>query len=201
MVKFFAITIGLLSLALTTPGQAYEPGEWLVRVGAHNISPKSDNHSVVNVDDAIGLTFNLTYMFRNNWGLELLAAAPFNHDIHLNSDGSKVGETDHLPPTFSLQYHFLPDQKFQPFVGAGINWTLFFEESTEGALAGTQLKLDDSVGLAFQLGFDYRVNDNWFVNAEARYIDIETDASLDGADIGIVEIDPWLFGIAAGFTF
>ena len=36
----------------------------------------------------------------------------------------KIGETKHLPPTFSFQYHFLPDGQFQPYAGLGLNLSL-----------------------------------------------------------------------------
>lgn len=193
-----AMTLGVMLAGSAT---ALEQGDWLIRVGAHHVDPKSDNHPVVNVDTGTTLTFTVSYFLTESWSLELLAALPFSHDIDLNADGSKVGKTDHLPPTLSAQYHFLPNQKFRPYVGAGVNWTMFFEEKTRGALAGNSLKLDDSFGLAAQAGFDYEINDKWLFNAEVRYIDIDTDAELGGADIGSVEIDPWLVGVSLGFTF
>ena len=78
--------------------QAQDTGDWIWRVGVHNVRPKSDNHAVVNVDTGASLTFNGTYLFAPNWGVEVLAAMPFAHDINLNG-GGKVAETKHLPPT------------------------------------------------------------------------------------------------------
>lgn len=196
--KALALLAGMLVAGFAS---AMEQGDWLVRVGAHHIDPKSNNHPVVGVDTGTSLTFTVSYYLSQNWSVELLAALPFSHDIDLNADGSKVGKTDHLPPTLSAQYHFMPNQKFQPYLGAGVNWTLFFEEKTRGALAGNSLKLDDSFGLAAQAGFDYEINDRWLFNAEVRYIDIDTDATLGGTDIGSVEIDPWLVGVSLGYKF
>ncbi len=87
------------------------------------------------------------------------------------------------------------------YVGAGINWTIFFDESTTGALEGANLELDDSVGLALQVGADYDIGENWFINADVRYIDIETDATLDGAALETVKIDPWVIGLNLGWRF
>jgi outer membrane protein OmpA-like peptidoglycan-associated protein len=142
-------------------------------------------------------------MFADHWGVELLAAWPFTHDIDLDGgEGSSgIGETKHLPPTLSLQYHFNPAGRFRPYVGAGINFTTLFDEKTEGALAGTDLDLDDSWGLAGQVGIDIGINDNWFGNFAVRYIDIDSDASLDGADIGTVEIDPFVYQAQIGYRF
>jgi len=190
-----------LALALAGSAGAADASDWIVRVGGHYVDPKSDNHPVVSVDSGQSLTFNATYMFAPNWGVELLAAWPFSHDITLNADGSKVGETKHLPPTLSLQYHFLPDGKIRPYVGAGLNATIFFDEKTTGALAGTDLKLDDSFGVAGQVGVDFALSGDWMINLDVRYMDIDTDASLDGTGIGSVAIDPWAYGLSVGRRF
>lgn len=182
---------------IAAPVQA---GDMIFRIGAHNVAPKSDNHPVVNVDSATMLTFNLTYMLNSNWGVELLAAAPFKHDINLNT-GGKVGEASHLPPTLSIQYHFLPDAKFRPYAGVGLNFTNFFHEKTTGALAGTALSLDNSFGPAVQVGADISVSDTWFVNVDVRWFDIDTDARLGGASIGTVNVDPLAFGLSVGRKF
>lgn len=152
------------------------------------------------MDDGASLTFNFTYLMTANWGVELLAAYPFEHDIDLIG-GGEVGDTEHLPPTLSLNYHFTPDGKFQPYIGAGVNYTTFFSESTTGALEGSDLSLDDSWGLAYQVGADIVMNEKWFFNLNVRYIDFESDATLDGADLGTVEIDPWVYGLHLGFQF
>ena len=178
---------------------AHKQGDWLVRVGASNVDPKSDNHPLVSVDDQVSLTFDVTYMYSSNIGLELLASAPFEHDITI--DGTRVADTKHLPPTFSLQWHFLPDGAIQPYVGLGLNYTRLFSESTFGPLAGANLSLDDSWGFATQVGVDVPIGDTWFVNGVVRYIDIETDAKLDGIDIGTVKIDPWVYGLHFGRRF
>jgi outer membrane protein len=193
------ISSGLAVAALCAAANA-PAADWLFRVGAHNVSPKSDNHPVVNVDAAASLTFNFTYMVNDNIGVELLAAAPFKHDINLNG-GGRVGDTKHLPPTLSLQYHFLPEARFRPYVGAGLNYTLFFSENTTGALAGNDLELDPSFGLSAQLGADIQLTDTWFMNVDLRWFDIDTDAKLGGADIGTVEIDPYAIGISIGRKF
>lgn len=194
-----------MMLLITAPALA-DAGDWLVRVGATYIDPDDDNGNLngtnvgVEVDSATSLTFEVSYMFTDNIGMELLAAWPFEHDINLEGAG-QIGETKHLPPTLSLQYHWTRWGKFQPYAGVGLNVTYFFDEDTEGALAGTDLDLDESYGLAGQLGADYMINDNWFVNANVRYIKIETDAEVDGTKVAEVTIDPWLFAFNFGYRF
>src|SRR5688572_22959037 len=144
MTKTTAALITALTLALGATAQA-EDSAWMLRVGGHTVNPKSDNHSVVNVNSATMLTFNLTRMFNAHWGVEVLAALPFEHEIALNS-GGKVAETKHLPPTLSLQYHFAPHAKVRPYIGLGVNATIFFSEDTTGALAGNDLSLGTSFG-------------------------------------------------------
>lgn len=195
-VLFVTLALGATSLA----AQAEESDRWIWRAGVHNVAPKSNNHAIVNVDDGAMFTFSGTYLFTPNWGLEVLAGLPFKHDINLNG-GGKVAETKHLPPTISVQYHFNPGGTVRPYVGAGVNYTLFFDEKTTGALAGSKLDLDPSFGVAAQAGLDVAIGSDWFINVEARWIDIDTDAKLNGADIGTVKLDPWVYGVSIGRRF
>lgn len=189
-----------LGLGFSGTAAAFEPGDWLVRVGASYVAPASDNHETVSVESATSATINFSYMMTDCWALELLAAYPFKHDLEL-ADGTKIGSTKQLPPTLSLQYHFRPTEKLQPYLGLGVNFTSFFDEKTTGPLAGTDLNLGDSWGLAGQAGFDYLVNDKVFLNLDFRYVDIDTKARLDDVNIGKVEIDPWVIGGHIGFRF
>jgi len=189
-----------LGMGFAGTANAFEPGDWLVRVGASYVSPASDNHETISVESATNATFNFSYMMSDVWALELLAAVPFKHDLELQ-DGTKIGSTKQLPPTLSLQYHFRPTDPFQPYLGFGINYTNFFSEETTGPLAGTNLNLGDSWGLAGQIGFDVLFSDKWFFNLDVRYIDIDTKATLDGTSLGKVEIDPWVIGTHIGFRF
>ena len=176
-----ALVAGLIIQPLTADASQ---GDWLVRAGVGVVDPKSDNLSLsatdeIQVDDGTSATIEGTYMFADHWGVELLAAWPFSHDVQLQSTGgeSDVAEVEHLPPTLSLQYHFNPDGTFRPYIGAGLNYTTFMDEKTKGALAGTDLSLDDSWGMAGQVGLDYGLGENWFLNAAVRYIDIDSDAT------------------------
>ncbi len=201
--KLKTLTKGLIGIALrgsSTLALAHESGDWLFRIGGSVVDPKSNNGDIVDVDDDSSITFTFSYMMTENWAIDVLAAWPFEHAINLK-DGPRVGKTKHLPPTVSVQYHFLPSADFQPYVGLGVNYTNFFDEETTGDLEGVDLSLDDSWGLAAQVGFDWMLGDKWFFNLDARWIDIETDASLDGRFLEKVEIDPIVYGAHVGFRF
>lgn len=208
---------GVLLLGATSPALAYEKGDWLVRGGLTNVSPDDSSGNVfvdgsdlgvgVNVDSNTQIGLNLAYFITNNVAIEVLAATPFSHDIGLNTVGA-LGSTKHLPPTVSANYHFAePSSAFQLYVGAGINYTVFFDEEFTAANtdAGfSDLNLDDSFGLSLQIGFDYMLTDNWFINGSARWIEIDTDASFDlNGDAGSVsvEIDPMVYTLSLGYRF
>lgn len=207
MKRLVIIVTSFLSLLLIlAPAQAHEAESWVLRVGIGSAQPDDKNLDLlgdgtvyVEVDDGTSLTLNATYMFSSNWGFDILAAYPFTHDITVGGD--KAAETDHLPPTFSAQYHFAPDGQFQPYIGLGLNYTTFFSTDTSGPLDGSKLSLDDSFGLAARVGADFLVGDKWLINLDARYISIETDAKLDGSKLGGVSIDPWVFAVSAGYRF
>jgi outer membrane protein len=202
-----------LALALATAGLCLQPltavaaqGDWLLRAGAGIIVPKDDNltladDSELQVDNATSATFEGTYMFAEHLGVELFVAWPFTHDVYIFQRRGDVAEVEQMPPTLSLQYHFNPDGVFRPYIGAGLNYTYFFNEETEGALDGTSLDLDDSWGAAGQIGADIGIGKNWFLNLAVRYLDIDTDATLNGANIGTIEIDPILYQAQVGYRF
>ena len=193
-----------LAFGLAGPALAAEPGSWSVSLGAHGVNPKSGNGSLAagafeaDVGSDWRPTVTAEYFFTPNLGLEVLASLPFDHDIELN--GVKAGSTKHLPPTFTLQYHF-DGEKISPFIGAGVNYTLFFDQSTTGPLAGTELDLSNSWGLAAHAGVDFRLAENRALRVDVRWIDIDTDVSVDGTDVGTVNIDPLVYGVAYVWNF
>lgn len=193
------------ALFTATPALAQQAGDWTFGLGAHVVAPKSDNGSLAggaleaDVGDNWRPTITGEYFFRDNWGIEVLASLPFQHDIELN--GVKAGSTKHLPPTVSLQYHFTGSEKVKPFIGAGVNYTLFFSQDTTGPLAGADLDLDNSFGLALHGGLDFAVGTNKFVRLDARWIDIDTDVKVNGASVGTVNIDPMVYGAAFVWKF
>jgi len=198
-IRLTATTI-LMVMGVAHAALAQEAGEWSVRGGFHSIEPKSHNHALINVEHTTGLTIDTTYMFAPNWGADLLVALPFLHGISVVG-GGEVAETDLLPPTLGVRYRFNPNGHVRPYVGAGLNYTVFSNERTWGALQGKKLELDSSFGPAAQLGIDIDVIPGWIINVDARWFDIDTGAKLDGVDLGTVEIDPYAFGLSVGYRF
>ncbi|AEP31351.1 OmpW family outer membrane protein [Brumicola nitratireducens] len=220
--------LGVVSVALTTlfasqTTVAFEKGDILVRAGLATVSPNESSSNIivgsdlgvnVGVDNNTQLGLNFAYFFTNNMNIEVLAATPFKHDVNFGvpdplGTGNQLAEVTHLPPTVSVNYYFKTgDSSFKPYAGVGVNYTLFFDEeftSQNSAIGLQDLSLDNSFGLAAQLGVDYLVDENWFVNGSVRYIDIDTEASfkLNGAEgrIDSIEIDPWVYTISLGYRF
>ena len=209
MMKLQSLVLATATALTMTTAFAVPAGTWSVAAGAHYVDPKSDNGTVstglgnfeVDVDGDVRPTISGEYFIANNVGVELLAAIPFHHDITLKAGDTTIdAKTQHLPPTLSVQYHFdgydLP-MNVKPFVGVGVNYTTFFEEKVYIPLAGDyDLELDDSVGVAGHVGIDIPFAPTEYFRIDARYMDIKTDASLNGDDIGEVDISPWVYGVA-----
>jgi len=217
MKKSLASIVSLFIIMSTAQSLAYETGDWIVRMGATNVSPDESSSNVVvggnnlglgvNVGDNTQLGLNIGYFFAPRWSVELLAATPFEHDLGLETQGS-LGSTKHLPPSLTANYYLAdPSAVLQPYLGAGLNYTIFFDEGFTGANrnAGfSDLDLDSSIGLTAQFGADYMINNHWHVNASVRWIDIDTDASfsLNGARGSVgVDIDPLVYTISVGYKF
>lgn len=179
--------------------------DFTIKFGIHQVEPRSDNgrlaggalHSDVGGDWRPSL--QAEYFLAPHWGVELLAAAPFKHTVRLN--GADAAEVSQLPPTLSLQYHFNPGGRVSPFVGLGLNYTAFFDVHERGPLAGSQLTLGKSWGAAAHAGVDVALNEKWLFSADLRWMDIDTEARVNGAKVGTVRIDPLACGIALGYRF
>lgn len=213
------------ALGVMPMAEAYQAGDMILRVGAVSVQPDDSSSALslngtrlagtgVSVDSDTQLGITGTYMLTDYLGLSLLAATPFQHDIKADLGGAsvKAGDTKHLPPTLTLQYYPMPTgSTFQPYIGGGLNYTTFFSESVSSQLEGAlgqnngKMELDDSWGLAFNAGFDYRLSENWSVGAAVWYIDIDTTAKLkfdSGARVKVdVDIDPWVYMLSLGYKF
>lgn len=192
-------------LLVTLPAHAYEAGDWLVKFGVTQVNPKSNNGKLANgafavdVEDATQPSISVTYMATRNLGIEVLGALPFNHTVTLNGD--KSATTKHLPPTVTAQWFFLPDAQVNPYVGVGLNYTTFFNTRETGPISGANLKLEDSWGVAAQVGVDIKITESLYANASVRYMDIDSKAKLNGARIGTVHIDPVVSTLGFGMRF
>lgn len=184
----------LIAGATALPAAAQSAGEWTVGIGAGSVQPKDDNGTVagsldVEVDGNTRPTLTIEYFLRDNVGIELVAATPFQHDVNIKGVG-KVGSVKHLPPVLSVNYHWDTGSAFRPYAGIGLNYTSFWGEDTQGALDGADLDLKHSFGLALQAGADWWLNDKSAIRGTLRWIDIDSDVYLNGSKIGEVEIDP-----------
>jgi outer membrane protein len=197
----------------TAAASPLHAGDWLVRIGLSNVNPNDSSSnpqgglpagSDVSVNSSTRPSFTVGYMFTDHLDIELLAAWPFKHDITgtgaLNGTG-EIGNTKLLPPTLSVDWHFMPDSRVRPYAGLGVNYTNFFSENATGPLAGTTLSLDNSWGPAAQAGVDIDVGANWAFNASVRYIQIKTTATYSNGYKLDVDINPWVFTVGIGTNF
>ena len=221
MIKKFLTATALAPIALTScllSTASAEQGDWLVRLRAIAVSPTENSTAVepgfpgssVGVEDAYVPELDFTYFLTDNIGAELiLATSP--HDLTGEGTLAGLGEIADvmaLPPTLTLQYHFNPEGDIRPYAGVGVNYTIFYSEDASDALVGaigpTTIDLDDTVGVAFQVGVDFELGNDWFLNADVKYIQIDTTATLDtGGTINTVDVDldPIVAGIGVGFRF
>ncbi|WP_347902266.1 OmpW family outer membrane protein [Pseudomonas purpurea] len=227
------LSASLFALALAAPlAHAHQAGDIIVRAGAITVNPKADSSSVkvdrgplaganlggkatMSSDTQLGLNF--AYMITNNLGIELLAATPFEHDVKikgtsLDAANGKLGTLKHLPPTLSLVYYPLDAKSaFQPYVGGGINYTWIYDEHVGSQASNngfSNFRAKNSWGMAWQVGADYMLTDNVMINAQARYMDIDTRAYVDNNALAQgtrakvnVDVDPWVYMVGLGYKF
>ncbi|GLH72659.1 outer membrane protein [Geothrix limicola] len=195
-----ALAAGWLS---SVPLQAQE-GPWMVRLRAVSLQPADKSDAAPGIPaDAIHVSsktipeVDFSYFFTKNFAAELVLTVPQEHDVTLA--GTKIGTFKELPPTLVAQWHFLPGQTVNPYVGLGLNLTLI----SDVKLAGGALNLDSSsVGPAAQVGVDIQVAKNCYLNFDAKYVQIRSDVKTTaGAKVTTVKVDPMLYGVGVGYRF
>lgn len=184
------------ALCAQAPAQAAEP--WLVRVRALHLDPANKDDIAgadVSIDSKTFPEVDISYFFSPNLAAELVLTYPQKQDVML--DGAKIGTLKHLPPTLTLQYHFIPEGAVRPYVGAGINYTHF---SSVDLPAGLDID-NNSWGFAVQAGLDVPIGKNMVLNFDVKKVQIRTDVSSGGTKLGEFRVDPLLVGIGLGWRF
>lgn len=196
-------TVAAVVLSLISTASFAAQGDILARVRLINVAPadSTDNmlstlNTGVNSDTTGELDF--TYMITNNIGAELILGTT-RHEVTTSALGS-LGKVSVLPPTVTLQYHFSPESFFRPYVGAGINYTRFYKNDLKALNQAVSID-NNSWGGALQIGADFAVSKDVFINIDVKKLWIKTDVSLNGADLGTLKIDPWVFGFGVGTKF
>ncbi len=145
--------------------------------------------------------FDVSYFFTENIAAELILGTTYSKIYGKGSIAGlgEVGKTWLLPPTLTLQYHFTDFGAFKPYVGAGVNYTVFYNQSGKSA---ESLDVKNTFGVALQAGFDYMFDKHWGANVDVKKIFLrpDFDATVGGANVsGKAKLDPWLVG--AGITY
>ncbi|MCZ4093603.1 OmpW/AlkL family protein [Sinorhizobium psoraleae] len=182
---------------------------WQIRLRALGVITKDSGSingvsaSDLSYSDSLIPELDISYFFTDNIAAELILGTTY---ANIKEDGAvnvPVGRTWLLPPTLTLQYHFTDFGSFKPYVGAGINYSLFYNQSEKPGFHN--LHVDNHVGAALQVGFDYMVDEHWGLNFDMKKIFLETDWKADhdvlGPLSGKAKIDPLLIGAGVTYRF
>ena len=210
-----AIVGASLGVMCSLPAAAQEAqGNWLIRARAVRLdmANKSDPipalavpRDAITVNDKTIPEVDISYFFTPNIAAELVLTVPQKQTVTVQQSALggpvDIGTFKHLPPTLMLQYHFLPEATFRPYVGAGLNYTRISSVKLAVPTVGP-LQLDNSsFGLALGAGVDIAIAKNVFLNFDVKKVQISSDVTQWGQKLSTVKLDPWLFGVGVGYRF
>ena len=205
-IRSAAALVAMAGLAAVSGVAAAQDTGWAVRLGVLDLQPanKSDGGGplslpadAVHINSKVMAEFDVFYTFTPNIVAELVLVLPQKQEVTLS--GTDIGSFKHLPPSLVAQYHFLPGQQLDPYVGAGVNFTWI---SSVHLLNGAGDLKKTSVGAALDVGCDFNVDKRWFVNADVKYITpLQSDVSVLGTKVTTAKLDPFLYGIGVGYRF
>jgi outer membrane protein len=195
--KWMVLLIAGAALSQTAMAQE---APWQVRVRALNMQVDNGNSPSVSgakieINSKTFPEIDFAYNFTRNISAELVLTYPQKHDVLLQ--GAKIGTIKHLPPALLLQYQFLPGEKFNPYVGAGVNYTRFMSASLPAGITTSR----SSTGYAVQIGADFEIAKNTYLNLDFKRVNIEADILVAGAKLTTLKVDPNLVSIGIGWRF
>ena len=180
-------------------------GKWLVGLKVLNLDPDVDSTVSIGggavVDDDTVPELDIRYFITDTIAIEAIFGTT-EHKVSAKNTALgdvNLGTIKVLPPTFTLQYHFKTESKFKPYVGAGINYT-FFYDGNPGQFESVKYK--DEIGIALNIGFDFILSDNNFFNIDIKKYDLPTDVNINnGVATADVDLDPLAISIGYGWRF
>lgn len=212
--KTFALALGAaLTLAAGAQAQDFQPkakGHLILNTRVTSVSSDADAAIVtaagaatglhVDVGDDVMPTVGIHYFFTDNVAVELVLGTT-RHTIRAQGPATDVvvHKTWVLPPIATVQYHFAPAARVSPYVGAGLNYMMFYSGDDKN---GFSVKLDDGVGYALQAGVDVAVQGAWSANLDVKKVFFDTDAKVNGGALkSKVNLDPWVVSAGVGYRF
>jgi outer membrane protein len=187
-----------------------EKGDLLIRARALFVLPAEKStitpiNGAITVENVVVPELDFTYFTTDNIAFELILATT-KHDIGATGTtlgDLTIGSVKLLPPTLLAQFHFDPIGQVGPYVGAGINYTMFYGVKTNAAFVDSDYK--NKFGFALQVGFDVEFGDKTYFNVDVKKLFLKTDAVVDAGVLGMVNADvklnPWIIGIGFGKAF
>jgi len=147
--------------------------------------------------------FDVSYFFTKNIAAELVLTWPQQVNITAGQGDTNVGKVSALPPSLLVQYHFTDLGAFKPYVGAGVNYTIFGNRANFPAL-GNSVQVDqNSIGFVGQVGMDYMLDKNWGLNLDLKYAMISTNVTTvqGGTNLGKLTLNPWMPAVGVTYKF
>ena len=183
-------------------------GKWLIGLKVLNLDPDVESATSIGgeatVDDDTVPELDIRYFITDNIAIEAILGTTEHNVAAVGTALGNVnlGTVKVLPPTFTLQYHFTSESRFLPYIGAGINYTFFYDDNPGDAVG---ISYKDDFGFALNIGFDYVINENNYFNIDIKKYTLSTDTEIDAGAAGIatasVDLDPLAISIGYGWRF
>lgn len=201
---------------LTSFNACAEDGNWMMRVRAVYIDWVQESSPVaalavpangIHLEKKMAPEIDFTYFFTKNIAAELILTYPQKHTVRVTQSAAgafDAGSLNELPPSLILQYHFMPDAQYRPYVGAGFNYTTYSRvdlSPLSNIAAGNASIARTNLGGVLQAGMDFKVGANSYINLDVKKVYIQSDLYLNGAKISTIKGDPVLWGVGYGFRF
>lgn len=209
-----SLVVAMAALVLLTPVMAQAQAEenpWMLRVRAVDLLFQNGQSGGNGAVQALNVKaqnqwipeFDISYFFTKNIAAELVLTYPQQVNITAGQGNTNVGKVTALPPSLLAQYHFTDLGAFKPYVGLGVNYTIFGNRQNFPGLGNSVTVNQSSLGVVGQIGMDYMFDKNWGLNLDLKYATMSTDVKTvaDGSNLGTLTLNPWMPAVGITYKF
>jgi outer membrane protein len=196
---------------ITSQAQSTEDNPWMVRVRAVDLLFQNGQSGGNGAVQALNVKaqnqwipeFDVSYFFTKNIAAELVLTYPQQVNITAGSGNTNIGKITALPPSLLAQYHFTDLGAFKPYVGLGVNYTIFGNRQNFPALGNSVTVNQSSLGVVGQIGMDYMFDKNWGMNVDLKYATMSTEVKTvsGGTNLGTLTLNPWMPAVGVTYKF
>ncbi len=210
------------AMACAGTASAQSAGQLTVKFGANRLTPQVESGDIsapalpgskADVGNSTRPVLVFAYGLTDNISVETCLGTPYEHKIYgagAIAGSGELATVEALPPTAFVQYRFFkPDALIRPYVGAGLTYVYFMNETGSGKMTAltnpggtpTTFSIDNKWTYSLQAGVAINFSERWFADVSFIKTKLSTDVHFSTGQQQHMRLDPEALMVAVGYKF